>query len=131
MSNKNIYLKAFNKHFFEFLEELIKVFPENEDIESAKNTFYTFKSANPTSIIKVWYMYVYTPYHEQIDTGNIDFFAEKDYSADLADTKHYQKIMEVIDMIRDPFKNMGDVNKEHSVKYIQNLSKLSVAYCDQ
>jgi len=37
-------------------------------------------------------------------------------------------IMKAIDKIRDPIKNMGDENKTHAMKYIQNLCKLSEVY---
>jgi hypothetical protein len=37
-------------------------------------------------------------------------------------------IMKAIDKIREPIRNMGDENKTHTMKYIQNLSKLSQVY---
>lgn len=128
MSDKSSMLKAFNNHFFEFINDIIDIFPENNEIREAKVTFETFKRANPTSIIKVWFQYVYTPYATVIDAGDISFFMEKDYSEDLSMLSNSKDIMKVIDKIRNPIKNMSDVNKEHCQKYIQNLSKLSSVY---
>jgi len=122
--------RAFNRHFFEFLDDLIRIYPENEVLRGAKNSFEMFKKANPTSIVKVWYKYIYAPYKHEIEAGNLDYFLDKDYSADLqkGTVNNMQKILEKIDSIRDPIRAMGDANRAHSLKYITNLSKLALAY---
>jgi len=121
-------MRAFNTHFFDFMDDIISIYPENNEISSARVSFDTIKRANPTAIVKVWYLYVYSPYKEVIDQGNISFFFEKDYSGDLATLVNANEIMKIIDKIRKPIQGMDDANKEHTTKYIQNLSKLSVAY---
>lgn len=128
MSDKSSILKAFNNHFFEFLDDIIGIFPENNDIREARVTFETFKRGNPTLIIKVWFQYVYTPYSTAILSGDITFFTEKDYSEDLTMIANSKSVMNIIDKIRAPIKNMSDFNKEHCAKYIQNLSKLAEVY---
>jgi hypothetical protein len=127
-SDKSIVLRAFNKHFFEFLDDLIVIYPDNENILIAKETFETFKKANPTIIAKVWHARVHVPYSEHILQGNIDFFTEKDYSEDLSDTQNASKVLEMINSVREPLRNMTDANRLHATKYIQNLSRLSEAY---
>ena len=89
MTDKTTILKAFNNHFFDFLEDIIRVFPDNQDIALAKTSFETIKKANPTIILKAWKTYVYTPYKEVIDNGDITFFLEKDYSNDLSILANY------------------------------------------
>lgn len=128
MTDKTTLMRAFNKHFFDFLDDIITIFPENKDIVIAKTSFETIKKANPSAILKAWYQFVYNPYQEVIDSGNITFFFEKDYGSDLANLSNSNEIMKMIDKIRDPIRSMSDTNKEHSMKYIQNLSKLSMMY---
>jgi len=130
MSNKTTILRSFNTHFFDFLDDIISIYPDNSEISSARVSFDTIKRANPTAIAKAWYLYVYLPYKDVIDTGNITFFFEKDYSADLGTLANANEIMKIIDKIRAPIKAMDDTNKAHSAKYIQNLSKLSIVYND-
>ena len=129
-SDKTIVLRAFNKQFFEFFDDLLTIYPNNPEIMSAKSAFETFKSFNPTSIIKVWYSNIFVPYKTQIEAGDISFFAEKDYSADLQTSKvaNLAKVLAMIDNVRQPVQNMDPVNKAHSAKHIKNLSKLSDAY---
>ena len=128
MTDRSTILKTFNAHFFEFLDDILRIFPENTDIATAKRSFETIKKANPTAILKVWSSFVYAPYKQVIDSGNIEFFFEKDYRSDLNNLANSSEIMKMIDIMREPVQQMSDVNKAHSMKYIQNLSKLSVLY---
>ena len=128
MNNKSNVSKAFNKHFFEFLNDIQIVYPDNKEIQYATSSFETIKRFNVTAIIKVWNTHVYQQYKEHIDEGNIDFFIEKDYSGDLDGVTKSDEILKMIDNIRNPIKNMEEKNKEFCVKYIQNLSKLANVY---
>ena len=127
--DKSSVLKAFNNHFFEFIEDIVTLFPNDENIKHSKNTLELFRKANPTSIVKAWHHFLYLPYHVEIDAGNIDFFINKDYAADLTYmADNAGKIMSVIDNLREPIRNMADGNKEKSIKYLQNLNKLTKMY---
>jgi len=127
--DKSTVLKAFNKQFFDFLDDIINVLPENEEIQIARNSFETIRKANPTAIVKVWFKFVHnTHYGEIISTGDISFFLDKDYSEDLKSVNNQNRILEMIDNIRDPIKSLGPENLAHSTKYIQNLGKLSGLY---
>jgi len=128
MKDKGSVSKAFNKHFFEFLEDILNVFPGNAEVKYAIKTFETIKKLNTTAIIKTWYVNAYIPYQSVIDSGNIDYFIQKDYSTDLADVSKGEEIVRMIDNIRGPISGMDDENKQHCMKYIQNLSKLSTLY---
>ena len=72
MNNKSNISKGFNKHFFDFLNDISSVHPNNSDIKYAITSFETIKKLNVTAIIKVWYKNVYGPYQTEIDSGNID-----------------------------------------------------------
>ena len=99
-SDKSILMKAFNKLFFEFLDDIISVYPENVDMLTSKESFMTIKKLNPTSIVKVWFSAVYGKYHAEIDSGDIDFFIDKDYSLDLTKVKNMQNVLEIINNVR-------------------------------
>lgn len=128
MTDKSSILRAFNTHLFDFIDDLISIFPENNDLVVSKSSFDTIKRANPTAIIKSWVKFVYIPYKDVIDNNDISFFFDKDYSNDLSHLPNANKIMDIIDTFRKPVKEMTDNNKEHTMKYIQNLSKLSMLY---
>ena len=134
---KNIYrnnkmaniLTAFNDHFLEFVNDVINVFPDDPDILTAKNAFIFARKSNPKLIVKIWKKYIVEKYKEEIEEGNIDFFINKDYSDDISASKYSDKISESIDRLRNPIKNMDPTDQGKSMKYIQNLTKLS-ELCD-
>lgn len=128
MTNKTTILKSFNTLFFDFLNDIIDIFPENTNIIQAKTSFEMFKQLNPTILIKCWYKKIHLPYQKQIENYNIDFFCEKEYNEDLSALSNSNEIVKIIDSLKDSVRNMSDVNKTHSMKYIQNLSKLSNIY---
>lgn len=128
MSDKSTIIKAFNTHFFEFVNDIISIFPEKKELIGPRKSFEMIKQMNPTAIIKAWYKYVYLPYNKVVDSGDITFFFEKDYSGDLSHLNNSENIISIIDSLRGPVREMNDINKAHSLKYIQNLSKLSAIY---
>jgi hypothetical protein len=128
MSNKITILRTFNTHFVDFIDDIIKVIPENSDILAAKSFFEITKKANPTLIIKIWFSLIYSPYTTIIDSGDLEFFINKNYAEDLSTMQNSKEILKAIDSLRDPIKNMSETNKTHCLKYIQNLCKLSAVY---
>lgn len=127
-NNQPNYITIFNNHFNEFLDDFILLFPNDVDLLSAKNSMLLIRKANPKLLIKIWKKYVVDPYKDQIDSGNFDFFIEKDYSQDLAKNDNATKIIKVIDNFREPIKTMSIENKTKTMKYIENLSKISLLY---
>lgn len=128
MADKSSILKAFNKHFFEFFEEMSKIFPDNLEINSAVTLFEITKKANPTMIIKIWNKFVEIPYGNLLNEGNISYFINKDYSEDVKEMPNAENVIRGINVIRNPIREMSDENKNHSLNYLQNLCKLSKAY---
>ena len=124
MSNANL-LTIFNDHFVEFITDIHNVFPEDPDILTAKNALVSIRKANPRLIVKIWIKYVADPYHDRIIAGDLNFFIEKDYSHDLTKNGNSDQIMESIDRLRNPVKQMDPENQKKTMKYIQNLCKIS------
>jgi len=121
-------LQLFNNHFVEFVNDIQSVFPEDVDILTAKNALIAIRKANPKLVVKIWSNYIVKTYKQQIDEGNIDFFINKDYTDDLTinDNANTSKIIESIDRLREPVKQMTLENQMKTMKYIQNLTKLSL-----
>jgi hypothetical protein len=118
-------LTAFNDHFVEFINDVHSVFPEDIDILTAKNALTAVRKANPKMIVKIWNAFIVGKYKGEIEAGNLDFFINKDYSSDVSSASNSDKIMESIDRLREPIKNMTPDNQSKVMKYIQNLTKLA------
>jgi hypothetical protein len=118
-------LTAFNDHFMEFVNDIQSVFPEDKDILTAKNAFIAIRKINPKILVRSWDMYAVGKYQKEIDNGDISFFLDNDYSDDMKENPHAEKIISSINRLRNPVKAMDDANKVKIMKYIQNLTKLS------
>ena len=126
--DKSSILKTFNEHFMDFLEDIQNVFPNDSDILTTKTALNTIKKLNPRLIIKIWNEHIVKKYKDQILKGDISFFIDKDYTEDLNDMDSSSTIVNKINKLRDPIKNMGKENQDKCMKYIQNLTKLSELY---
>jgi hypothetical protein len=128
-TDKSTILKTFNQTFFDFMNDIISIFPENTDVVAGKKFFELTKKANPTIIIKIWHSAIFKPYSDVIQAGEINFFFEKNYEEDLGELEHANEVLKFIDSFREPIRMMSDTNKAHSMNYIQILSRLSEVYC--
>jgi len=128
MGDRSTVLKTFNIQFFNFLDDVIKVFPDKDELKVGKKSFETIKRANPTIILKIWFTHVYSVYKESIDNGDVEYFIKKDYQQDLQSLANNGEVLKIINTLRQPISEMDDVNKQHTVKYLQVLSKLSELY---
>lgn len=126
--NKSEILGAFNNHFMEFFNEVSLLFPENTDIKVAHTSLMTMRKANPKLIAKIWKEYIIDPYKKEIETGNIDFFINRNYTEDLRNTSYAKTILEKIDTLRGPIKEMGEENLKKTIEYVQNLTKICELY---
>jgi hypothetical protein len=126
--DKSSILKTFNEHFMDFLEDIQNVFPNDSDILTTKTALNTIKKLNPRLIIKIWNEHIVKKYKDQILKGDISFFIDKDYTEDLNDMDSSSTIVNKINKLRDPIRNMGKENQDKCMKYIQNLTKLSELY---
>ena len=128
MADKTTLLKTFNTQFFAFLNDILVIFPENKDIAKGKKSMELLNMASPSMIIKIWHNHVNRLYKEHIDNGDLDYFIEKDYSSDLEALSDSDDVLRIINMIREPVRQMDETNRSHTRKYLQILSKLSLLY---
>lgn len=127
--DKSTILKAFNNQFEEFMEDVEILFPDNNDIRTTKTALNMMRKANPKRLCDVWFRYIYTKYGDEINNGNIEYFLSKDYSNDLKmDEGAVNKVLEAIDKIREPLRDLDTENKKKCLQYLQNLNQLSQIY---
>jgi hypothetical protein len=127
MADKGLILKGFNEHFSEFICDVQQVFPNDVDLLATKNALIALRKANPKMIIDVWYRHITLQYGNEINDSNMDFFLDKDYSGDI-NMKNTDQILNKINALKQPIRDMGVENQEKTMKYIQNLSKLTNLY---
>lgn len=119
-------LKVFNNHLVEFLDDVIRIFPENTDIQTGRTFIVGIKKVNPKKIIDIWKRYVNDVYSSEISEGNMNFFLNKDYTQDLQYTSG--NVLNIINKVKIQLRDTSNENKEKALKYVQNLCKICNLY---
>ena len=127
-TQKTEFMRVFNSQLTDMFRDILVLFPENKEIKIAQLKYDSIRRMNPSLIIKIWFQYVYSPYASVIDSGDVEFFYNKDYSEDLKYITGSKDIIIMIDNIRTPIKSMDEDNKLIMAKYIKNLSAISSMY---
>ena len=128
--DKTQILGAFNDHFIQFVEDVQIVFPDNVDIATFRSALTQIRKANPRLVITAFKEHVSGIYRNEIEKGNINFFIDTDYQSYLAEkgVQGSSMILEKIDCLREPVRNMNNEDQQKVIKYLQNLTKLSDMY---
>lgn len=121
-------LRAFNEHFSEFMDDVIRVFPADNNLRACKVAIEQMRKANPKLLLTTFKQVFVNKYRQQISDDNIDFFITNDYSDDVGISSQPSMILEKINMLRKPVGEMDVGDKEKTIKYIKNLMKLSDMY---
>ena len=127
--NKNQIIDTFNKHFMEFIIDIERVFPNNVDIMSARKSLSKSLIVMPKLLIRMFNDYFVMLYSSEIENGDLNFFIENDYRK-----KHGYKetddvwVIDKIDILREPVRNMSAEEKANVIQYLKNLKKLSDMY---
>ena len=82
--SKQIYLDTFNSHILDFLNDILLIFPNDNDIKYGKTYVNTITYVTKSYILKLWYYYS-SKYKDQIEKGDVSFFLKKNYDNDILD----------------------------------------------
>lgn len=130
MANTAIILKTFNKQLTEFIEDISQIFPGEKDVIVLSTFMKTVMYGKPRAIIDVWYKFISLKYNKEIENGEIEYFLNKDYSEDLQSAPGSSETLDTINKLRTTIKLAfdQDENREKTIKYMQNITKLSNLY---
>ena len=78
----------------------------------------------PKYVAECWKWFT-QDYRNDIENGSIQFFIDMDYSYHLKNTPHSEWFLKEIDKFREPVSMMNSKEKQHTMEYIINLTKLA------
>jgi hypothetical protein len=125
--NNTLILSTFISQIDEYLDDISKTYAVDNRFERGRLYLEGIKKSNPRIIITTWKSMVTDKYATQIEAGDIEYFLNKDFTED-ASGNYTPTIDSVIQELRATVRRMSDENKAVSLKYIQNLCKLSKLY---
>jgi hypothetical protein len=124
--NNPLIISTFISQLDECLKDISEVYSTDGRFIRCKLYLDTLKKTNPRMIITTWKTMIADKYEDHINNGDISYFLEKDYTTELP--VYTPTIDQAIQDLRKAIQNMSDENKQKSIKYIQNLCKLSKLY---
>lgn len=124
--DKSKLLIAFNNHFFEFIDDILRVFPNDYELKTAKSILLKLRKSNPKLILNIFIEYVLDNYKEEIMNGNIEYFIDKNYKEEFEYIDNV--VIEKFNTLKEPIRKMNIEDKNKVIKYMQNLIKLSEIY---
>jgi hypothetical protein len=139
--DKSQLLAIFNKQFKEFVDDFARVFPNNKDISLIKMSIGSLLMIKPSIVYKGYKKFVVDIYRDYLEAGDINFFIDKDYKSDLhtiEESSQFSELkklgpssdimLEKIDALRGPVREMTEKEQANVIKYMQNMLKLSDLY---
>ena len=112
-------LSAFNTQIVNLLNELNQLFPEDKDIEYAKDGVVLLKKTNPRIIYKGFMNYIYK-FKEKINNEDDSFFFEE--HKDIENDDYMQLILK---NLQTYWKTLTNNTKKNLWLYFKVLIKLS------
>lgn len=110
--------EKFNQTFSEFMEDIIRVFPNDSDFRMYHIALQTALMLDESIVQEVFHEKVVIPYGDKILARDNSFFLTHDYS----DVKsEYKQANEVIEKIKTAWVSMSTDNQEVVWKYFKVL----------
>ena len=128
MNNK--YNKIFNTKIIEFLNDLIRIFPNDTEFKMYKNAINLVKLASEKKPLELYKSFVTDEYKEHINNKNEDFFLQHDYNeilnskelSDKIDTDFNNKI---VNKLKNYWKDLSATNRDIVWNYFTLFLKIS------
>ena len=127
--SKNQIIETFNKHILEFIMDIERVFPNDTDITASRKSLSRMIMIMPKAVIRAFNEHICMVYGSEIEEGNFDFFIDNDYNSKHGNIiNNNNMIINKINELRQPVRNMADDDKAKVIQYLKNLKKLTELY---
>jgi len=118
--SRKIFMDAFYGQFHEFLDQLIRVFPDDSDFPAYKTGLTLLQKTNPKIVPEQVHIHV-TPFEKSIRTRDEKFFLEHQFP-DYADDNALDLI---ISKMKTLWETLNDTNKKVIWDYLTLLLDLA------
>ena len=115
-------LSAFNNQLSCFCGDLIRVYPEDNDLKTFKKSLEFLKKNNPRKIVEIFKVYV-LPYSDQIKNCDEQFFLNETYDHI---TEGSEAGFTITTKIKNLWPELSENNKKTIWKYFDILTQLCI-----
>ena len=127
-NNNKLVLSTFISELTNFIELLCNLLPGSKEIQQNKTYFLTTKKVNPRAVLLSWKTDIADHFKEPIENSDLSFFVTHDYRNDSYFKEYSSFIVTMFENMKSNINKLDEANKETTMNYIQNLSKISNLY---
>lgn len=124
-------VSLFNKQFIAFLDDILRVFPEDKDIINLHKLVVSVQKKNVKLASTMWRNCVVKYYKNAIMRGDLNYFIDKKYDDDMVGAGVASNSMldlnSIIDRLRGPISMMSASNKHSTIMHMRGLTVISEA----
>lgn len=120
----NPYLTAFNNLVIKFTDDIIYIFPDDNDFKVYKRGIEMLNSANAKKICLLFKSYS-AIYRNEIIKNDEVFFINNDYNNVLDNLEQKQGVETIINKLKINWSTLSDTNKTKIWEYLNSLLTLS------
>jgi hypothetical protein len=120
--SKKVFLDAFFNQFGDFLDQLVKVIPDDTDLPAYKATLGLLQRTNPTLVIKETFTHM-SPFEAVIRARNEDFFLKHEFA-------EYDTLEQLITKIKSLWVGLSENNKNCVWGYLTILLDISKRFSE-
>lgn len=113
--------EKFNETFKEFMQDLIRVFPDDVEFRMYEMGIHTTMACYPTYVAQTFYEKVTVPYSERILQRDDSFFISHDFNDVVENTKSQATANELVKKLKMCWTNLTDADKDVIWKYFKVL----------
>lgn len=111
------FLSAFIDVVIRFNDELIQLYPNEQEFKTGKSAILLIKKANPRMLVHIFKSYI-DPWREHIQRRDESFFMQKDYTDEAMNNEN---ILMLIGRLKKNWSTIGDKNQLAIWKYLDTL----------
>jgi hypothetical protein len=115
--SKKVFVDAFFNQFGDFLDQLVKVIPDDTDLPAYRATLGLLQRTNPTLVIKETFTHM-SPFEAVIRARNEDFFLKHEFA-------EYDTLEQLITKIKSLWLGLSENNKNCVWGYLTILLDIS------
>jgi hypothetical protein len=117
--------ELFNKKLLEFVEDLIFIFPEENDFRVFKNTCQWAIRIKMEFAQSLFHSCVYEPYGDKVINKDESFFIQESFQEYDQYLSQYNNDLNLVQKIKNIWKDLDDLNKDAIWQYLRVLVVLN------
>jgi hypothetical protein len=121
-------IKAFNQINLEMIEYFAEQMPNNIEMATLKTAVVTLINSTPEINILTFKECTVKPYREQIESRNIDFFINGEYTNNVMDIGISKLVFNILNQLRDDMSLMDPDVHDKMMDFLNKMIKISDMY---